>query len=78
MWVLSRLASAYRELGDAKKAKPISERALAIAKRHYAEDHIDVAGISADLGIINGDLNEPEPAILQLKHARNILRMSLW
>jgi nucleoside phosphorylase/tetratricopeptide (TPR) repeat protein len=60
--VLSNLAALLRELGDPAAARPLAERALAIAEAALGPDHPDVATRLSNLAAVLRDLGDPAAA----------------
>ena len=61
-----------RDLGQVTGAKPLYERALAIKKQHYGEEHVVTAISRFNLGLTLLDLNEAEAALELARQAKHI------
>src|SRR5436190_4753358 len=62
-----------RENGDAKKAKALCLRALALFQKHEGPNHPDVANVRIELGTIFEELGDYARAATELEKANAIL-----
>lgn len=71
---LDNLVGILHELGDAAAARPLAERALAIAEANYGPDHPDIAIPLGNLGLILLDLGESAAARALIERALAIAK----
>jgi tetratricopeptide (TPR) repeat protein len=76
-WLLDRAATFLQTIGQPADARPLIERALAVAEQAYGADHLRVGRICNNLGLVLQELGENEQARDQYERALAITAAEL-